>query len=163
MSPSSFRHNFHTIDLACRRRNLGVQGALLLPQASVHLVAGILQAYNPDLYPRHLLRILATAGRTLDCVATQPVVSLENLRVDSLRDHALLKDGHLQALRAVMSSGGTVEDASATSEMLQLEDLGFLERSPLEKKRLFMADPKLLTICEMQPAHDSLRVDNTFF
>jgi hypothetical protein len=114
----------------------------------------MLEAYHPELYPQCLLRTLATVGRTLDHLAIEPQPPLEGLCVESLRDLALLHGEHFSALRVVMSGGGTVETTGASAEMLQLEDFGVLERSPLEVKRMFIADPKLLTICELQPAHE---------
>ena len=138
------------------RSNLGVLGASAMPQPSLHLLAGMLKAYHPHLFPSSLLRVVATTGRMLDRIFSRPEINLEELAVEFLQNHFILQEEHLHALRLVVESGsGSM--ATVKGQTLQLQDAGLLDISPLDSKRLLLTDPKLITMHEL---HSTLSMPN---
>ena len=130
-----------------------------MPQPSLHLLAGMLKAYHPHL-SSSLLRVVATTGRMLDSIFAKPETNLENLAVEYLRQHFILQEEHLAALRLVVDSGSALV-ADIDGLTLQLQDAGLLETSPLDSSRLFLADPKLITIHALQKALNRASPDPT--
>ena len=132
-----------------------------MPQPSLHRIAGMLKAYHPLLFPSSLLRIVATTGRMLDCIYAKPETNLEDLSVAYLRQHFILQDEHLHALRTVVESGSALV-TNVDGQTLQLLDAGLLDFSPFDSsKRLHLADPKLITIHALQKALNRASPDPT--
>lgn len=137
----------------------------MMPQASVQLVAGMLEAYHPT-FPRDILHVMATAGRRLDRIYARPLVPPLDLRMIALRQYVILDDRHLAALRAVMHTGSVTQDVAMSSgqiSLFQLMDFGLLESSPFESKRLLLADPVLITMNVVQPAFVTMPMDLEYF
>lgn len=140
--------------VACSRQNLGVLPLVRMPEPSVHLIAGMLQAHHPTLYPRSLLRIMCMHGRSLHRLASTPQLPLLEVGDVDVSELTMVKGEHLNVLTVVMSGGAAQISKlnSGAAEAQQLVDAGYLDVEPRDSDSVVLSDPVMITRKELRPA-----------